>query len=104
MLLRSIPFGATRRLRAITIGPGASGLNVARIVGAFMKNVDLQLYEKNEDVGGTWLENRYLGCACDIPSSNHQYIGSLIYIRTSGKCFKSKQVVKTKWARLNLYI
>jgi cation diffusion facilitator CzcD-associated flavoprotein CzcO len=22
------------------------------------------VYEKNEDIGGTWLENRYPGCAC----------------------------------------
>lgn len=29
------------------------------------------IYEKNEDIGGTWLENRYPGCACDIPS--HAY-------------------------------
>ncbi|RDW58681.1 FAD protein [Coleophoma cylindrospora] len=67
------PFGEPRRLRVITIGAGASGLNVARAVGAFMKNIDLQLYEKNADVGGTWLENRYPGCACDIPSHNYQY-------------------------------
>jgi cation diffusion facilitator CzcD-associated flavoprotein CzcO len=24
-----------------------------------MKNIDLQLYEKNNEVGGTWLENRF---------------------------------------------
>jgi hydroxyversicolorone monooxygenase len=26
-----------------------------------MKNVDHVIYEKNEDIGGTWLENRYPG-------------------------------------------
>jgi cation diffusion facilitator CzcD-associated flavoprotein CzcO len=30
--------------------------------------VDLVIYEKNHDVGGTWLENRYPGVACDIPA------------------------------------
>lgn len=25
--------------------------------------VDLTIYEKNQDVGGTWLENRYPGIA-----------------------------------------
>jgi cation diffusion facilitator CzcD-associated flavoprotein CzcO len=30
--------------------------------------MDLTIYEKNADVGGTWLENRYPGVACDIPA------------------------------------
>lgn len=28
--------------------------------------VDLAIYEKNSDVGGTWFENRYPGLACDV--------------------------------------
>ncbi|OOQ89761.1 putative flavin-binding monooxygenase [Penicillium brasilianum] len=30
--------------------------------------MDLSIYEKNSDVGGTWLENRYPGVACDVPA------------------------------------
>ncbi|KAH8898645.1 steroid monooxygenase-like protein [Thozetella sp. PMI_491] len=67
------PMGTAREMRIITIGAGASGLNVARNVAKHMKNVSLQIYEKNHAVGGTWLENRYPGCACDIPSHNYQY-------------------------------
>ncbi|KAI0130406.1 steroid monooxygenase-like protein [Xylariales sp. AK1849] len=67
------PLGIARDVRIITIGAGASGLNVARNVAKYMKNVSLQIYEKNEAVGGTWLENRYPGCACDIPSHDYQY-------------------------------
>jgi cation diffusion facilitator CzcD-associated flavoprotein CzcO len=67
------PLGAGRPIRIITIGAGASGLNVARNVAKHMKNVSIQIYEKNAAVGGTWLENRYPGCACDIPSHNYQY-------------------------------
>ncbi len=52
------PLGAPRKLRIITLGAGASGLNVAHQIERHMKNVDFQIYEKNEDVGGTWLENR----------------------------------------------
>lgn len=52
--------GKPRQLRVITLGAGASGLNVARQVEQHMKNVDLQIYEKNADVGGTWLENKYV--------------------------------------------
>ena len=67
------PLGSGRKIRVIAIGAGASGLNVARNVNVHMKNVELQIYEKNDAVGGTWLENSYPGCGCDIPSHNYQY-------------------------------
>ncbi|OQE04269.1 hypothetical protein PENSOL_c001G05270 [Penicillium solitum] len=35
--------------------------------------VNFQVYEKNNDLGGTWLLNRYPGCQCDIPSHNYAY-------------------------------
>ncbi|PLB49298.1 putative flavin-binding monooxygenase [Aspergillus steynii IBT 23096] len=35
-------------------------------------NLELIVYEKNDDIGGTWLENRYPGCACDIPAHTYQ--------------------------------
>ncbi|OQU98935.1 hypothetical protein CLAIMM_04644 [Cladophialophora immunda] len=34
---------------------------------------DLTLYEKNDDFGGTWYENKYPGCACDIPAHIYTY-------------------------------
>jgi len=37
------------------------------------ENVEHVIYEKNADIGGTWLENRYPGCACDIPSHAYTY-------------------------------
>ena len=67
------PMCTPRHVRIITLGAGASGLNVARNVKVHMKNVDLQIYEKNAEAGGTWLENQYPGCVCDIPSHNYQY-------------------------------
>lgn len=33
----------------------------------------MQIYEKNEGVGGTWFENTYPGCACDVPAHNYTY-------------------------------
>ncbi|KAJ9499448.1 hypothetical protein H2202_005031 [Exophiala xenobiotica] len=36
-------------------------------------NVSFQLYEMNEDLGGTWLVNRYPGCQCDIPAHNYAF-------------------------------
>ncbi|KAF6513991.1 hypothetical protein HZS61_006247 [Fusarium oxysporum f. sp. conglutinans] len=33
----------------------------------------ITVYDKNSQEGGTWAENRYPGCACDIPSHAYQY-------------------------------
>ncbi|OQU94093.1 hypothetical protein CLAIMM_00505 [Cladophialophora immunda] len=62
-----------RKMRIIHIGAGASGINFAKFTEDRLQNVELQIYEKNHDVGGTWLENRYPGCACDIPSATYQF-------------------------------
>jgi cation diffusion facilitator CzcD-associated flavoprotein CzcO len=34
---------------------------------------DVTIYEKAEDVGGTWRDNTYPGLSCDIPSRFYQY-------------------------------
>jgi cation diffusion facilitator CzcD-associated flavoprotein CzcO len=34
---------------------------------------DFTVYEKNEGLGGTWLENTYPGLACDVPSHLYSY-------------------------------
>lgn len=60
------PIGTIKPVRVIAIGAGASGINMAYQTKQFLKEVDLMVYEKNPDVGGTWFENRYPGCKCDI--------------------------------------
>lgn len=60
------PLGTIKPIRMIAIGAGASGINLAYQTKNFLKNVELVVYEKNPDVGGTWYENRYPGCKCDI--------------------------------------
>ncbi|RBQ69318.1 hypothetical protein FVER14953_04333 [Fusarium verticillioides] len=67
------PFGTRKKMRVIIIGAGVSGLNFFKMSETKLSNIEVQCYEKNNDVGGTWLENRYAGCACDIPSVNYQY-------------------------------
>ncbi|KAL4762854.1 flavin-containing monooxygenase [Aspergillus foveolatus] len=37
------------------------------------QHVDFHIYEKSPEVGGIWFENRYPGCACDVPSHLYQY-------------------------------
>ncbi|KAH7409527.1 flavin-binding monooxygenase-like protein [Cadophora sp. MPI-SDFR-AT-0126] len=57
-----------RRMKVLTIGAGISGIMMAYKIQKHCKNVEHIIYEKNEDIGGTWLENRYPGAACDVPS------------------------------------
>jgi hypothetical protein len=60
------PIHAPRKLRLVCIGAGYAGLMTAYKIKHQMKMedvVDLCIYEKNHDVGGTWLENRYPGVA-----------------------------------------
>ncbi|KAF7557760.1 hypothetical protein G7Z17_g496 [Cylindrodendrum hubeiense] len=67
------PLGTVRKIRIIIIGAGASGLNVVRTLRNELTNYEYVVYEKNPKVGGTWYENRYPGCKCDIPSHNYQF-------------------------------
>ncbi|KAK1512517.1 monooxygenase [Colletotrichum costaricense] len=67
------PLGTGKRVRIITIGSGASGLNMIRTFRQKLTNFEHIVYEKNPEVGGTWYENRYPGCKCDIPSHNYQF-------------------------------
>ena len=53
-----------RPLKVIYIGAGVSGILAGIQFPKFCPRVDLVIYEKNDDVGGTWRENEYPGCAC----------------------------------------
>ncbi|ROT36327.1 FAD/NAD(P)-binding domain-containing protein [Sodiomyces alkalinus F11] len=67
------PIHNERQIRVICIGAGASGLLVAYKLQKHFTNYSLTVYEKNEAVAGTWFENRYPGCACDVPSHNYTW-------------------------------
>lgn len=53
-----------RPIKVIYIGAGISGILAAIKFREAVPNLHLTIYEKNPDLGGTWYENRYPGCAC----------------------------------------
>jgi cation diffusion facilitator CzcD-associated flavoprotein CzcO len=53
-----------RPLKVIYIGAGVSGICAAIQFPKYVPNLERAIDEKNADVGGTWFENRYPGCAC----------------------------------------
>lgn len=58
-------------LSAVIIGAGASGLCAA--IKLRQAGIPFTLFEKNPEIGGTWYENRYPGCAVDTPNHFYQF-------------------------------
>lgn len=54
------------KFRVAVIGAGVSG--IAAGYRLQQTQLDFTLFEKNEDVGGVWWENRYPGCRLDTPN------------------------------------
>ena len=57
--------------RALVIGTGFSGLGMA--IELQQRGVDFLILEKAGEVGGTWRDNSYPGCACDIPAHLYSF-------------------------------
>ncbi|MEZ0539498.1 flavin-containing monooxygenase [Fibrella arboris] len=54
------------------IGAGFAGLGAA-IRLTMSGRMSFVIYERADDVGGTWRENTYPGCACDVPSHLYSF-------------------------------
>lgn len=59
---------SSRKLKVVTIGAGLSGIQMAYQIQKHTQNVEHVIYEKNANLGGTWLENRYPGTDVREPS------------------------------------
>ena len=59
--IKDEPIENLRPLKVRVIGAGYSGIYLGIRIPQRLRNVDLQIYEKNEGVGGAWWENRYPG-------------------------------------------
>ena len=60
-----------RSFRCAVVGAGASGLAAAHRLR--QAGIDVTVFEKNGDVGGTWLENVYPGCRVDVPNQLYSF-------------------------------
>src|SRR5205807_5881212 len=59
-------------VRVAVIGSGFAGLGMAiKLRQAGID--DFVILERAEDVGGTWRDNTYPGCACDVPSQLYSF-------------------------------
>jgi cation diffusion facilitator CzcD-associated flavoprotein CzcO len=68
--------GTTERMtewpKIIIIGSGFGGIGM----GIALRKAgfdDFVILEKASDLGGTWRDNRYPGCACDVPSPLYSF-------------------------------
>ncbi|MGH3561163.1 MAG: flavin-containing monooxygenase, partial [Mycobacterium sp.] len=57
--------------RALVIGTGFSGLGMG--IELQKKGVEFLILEKADEIGGTWRDNTYPGCACDVPSHLYSF-------------------------------
>lgn len=69
---------APQLVEVLVVGAGFAGLAMAialREQGAALGlgAGDVVVLEREPDIGGTWLVNRYPGCACDVPSHLYSY-------------------------------
>jgi cation diffusion facilitator CzcD-associated flavoprotein CzcO len=62
----------TGRHKIVIIGSGFGGIGM----GIALRKAgfdDFVILEKDADLGGTWRDNRYPGCACDVPSPLYSF-------------------------------
>jgi cation diffusion facilitator CzcD-associated flavoprotein CzcO len=63
---------ATNDVRVAIIGGGLSGIG-ATVMLRRAGIGDVVVLERADDVGGTWRDNTYPGCACDVPSALYSF-------------------------------
>ncbi|WP_295692519.1 NAD(P)/FAD-dependent oxidoreductase [Lapillicoccus sp.] len=66
---------STPHVRVAIVGSGFSGLGMAIRLSERGDSApqDYVVFEKADEVGGTWRDNRYPGCACDVPSRLYSF-------------------------------
>ncbi|MDQ4071602.1 MAG: NAD(P)/FAD-dependent oxidoreductase, partial [Actinomycetota bacterium] len=66
------PESAPPHHRIVIVGAGFSGLALG--IRLLEKGIDdFAILERRDEVGGTWRDNSYPGCACDVPSHLYSF-------------------------------
>nr|WP_090281563.1 NAD(P)/FAD-dependent oxidoreductase [Mycolicibacterium komanii]CRL78131.1 monooxygenase [Mycolicibacterium komanii] len=60
-------------VHTLVVGAGFAGLAAAAAVLRADPRADLLIIERADEVGGTWRDNTYPGCACDVPTSLYSF-------------------------------
>ncbi len=62
----------TEEHRVVIVGAGFSGIGMAGRLRS-MGIDDFVVLDRGNDLGGTWRDNSYPGCCCDVPSNLYSY-------------------------------
>jgi len=60
-----------RHVPVLVIGSGFAGLGTS--IALEREGIDHVVLESADDLGGTWRDNRYPGCKCDVPSHLYSF-------------------------------
>ncbi len=63
--------GSPPHVRVAVVGAGFAGLGAA--VALEREGIEYTVLERSADVGGTWRDNHYPGCRCDVPSHLYSF-------------------------------
>ena len=63
------PSGPVDQIDLLVLGAGFGGIAMADRLLGDGRGRDFLVLERAEEVGGTWRDNTYPGCACDVPTA-----------------------------------
>lgn len=61
--------GTKTDLEAIIVGAGVSGIATGCRLQMDYGFSEFKIFDRDSTWGGTWKQNEYPGCGCDIPTS-----------------------------------
>ncbi|KAL5406667.1 hypothetical protein PMIN06_005567 [Paraphaeosphaeria minitans] len=96
--LEEHPVDEARNLRVAVVGAGISGIVAGIFLPAKVPNIDLVIYERNDDIGGTWHTNIYPGVRCDVPA--HAYQATFEASDQWSTAYAEGSEIKAYWKRL----
>ncbi len=79
----------------VIVGAGISGICMACQLKRKFNIHDIKILERSEDPAGTWTNNTYPGCACDVPAPVYSF--SFATRATGRRSTRSRRNSSTTW-------